>query len=138
MEFRKARLGAAAVGLAGRRAPATPAAPPQNGSSNILLNSWFTLNKLYYGDNLDILRRYGKDDSVDLVYLDPPFKSNQNYNVLFQELDGTRSKAQMKAFKDTWVWDEEARRVYEETVEAGGAVARSCLPCTHFSALQTC
>lgn len=81
------------------------------------------MNTLYYGDNIDILRRYVKDDSVDLVYLDPPFKSNQNYNVLFQELDGTRSKAQMKAFKDTWVWDDEARRVYEETVEAGGPVA---------------
>jgi hypothetical protein len=46
---------------------------------------------------------------LDLVYLDPPFKSNQNYNVLFQELDGTRSKAQVKAFNDTWVWDDEAR-----------------------------
>ena len=81
------------------------------------------MNTLYYGDNLDILRRYVKDESVDLVYLDPPFKSNQNYNVLFQELDGTRSKAQMKAFKDTWIWDDEARRQYEQTVESGGAVS---------------
>ncbi len=63
----------------------------------------------------------------DGIYLDPPFKSNQNYNVLFQELDGTRSQAQMKAFKDTWVWDDEARRVYEEIVEAGGAVAKVML-----------
>ena len=85
------------------------------------------LNTLYYGDNLDILRRYVKDETVDLVYLDPPFKSNQNYNVLFEELDGTRSKAQMKAFKDTWVWDDEARAVYEQTVEAGGPVANVML-----------
>jgi DNA modification methylase len=85
------------------------------------------LNTLYYGDNLEILRRYVRDESADLVYLDPPFKSNQNYNVLFQELDGTRSKAQMKAFKDTWVWDDEARRAYEETVESGGAVANVML-----------
>jgi DNA modification methylase len=81
------------------------------------------LNTLYYGDNLDILKRYVKDEAVDLVYLDPPFKSNQNYNVLFQELDGTRSKAQMKAFEDTWVWDDEARRSYEIIVEAGCKVA---------------
>ena len=82
------------------------------------------MNTLYYGDNLDILRRYVKDESVDLVYLDPPFKSNQNYNVLFQELDGERSQAQMKAFKDTWVWDDEARRTYESVVEGGGKVAQ--------------
>ncbi len=48
------------------------------------------MNTLYYGDNLDVLRRYIPDESVDLVYLDPPFKSNQNYNVLFAERDGTQ------------------------------------------------
>jgi DNA modification methylase len=85
------------------------------------------LDILYYGDNLDILKRYVKDETVDLVYLDPPFKSNQNYNVLFQELDGTRSKAQIKAFKDTWVWDDEARRAYEIIVESGGKVADAML-----------
>ena len=46
-------------------------------------------NVLYYGDNLDILKRYVKDESVDLIYLDQPFNSNQNYNVLFKEKDGT-------------------------------------------------
>jgi len=61
------------------------------------------LNQLYYDDNIEILRRHVKDESADLVYLDPPFKSNQNYSVLFQEQDGTRSRSQMKAFKDTWV-----------------------------------
>ena len=50
-------------------------------------------NKLYYGDNLDVLRRDVKDESVfDLVYLDPPFKSQQDYNVLFAEKDGTRTR----------------------------------------------
>jgi len=53
------------------------------------------MNTLYYGDNLDILRRYVKDESVDLVYLDPPFKSNQDYNVLFAEQDGSRSAAEL-------------------------------------------
>ncbi len=51
------------------------------------------MNQLYYGDNLDVLRRYIKDETVDLVYLDPPFKSNQDYNVLFAEKDGTRNCA---------------------------------------------
>ncbi len=76
-------------------------------------------NKLYYGDNLEILRRYVQDKSVDLIYLDPPFKSNQDYNVLFRERDGTRSAAQVKTFKDTWAWDTEASRAYTETVEHG-------------------
>lgn len=77
------------------------------------------MNVLYYGDNLDILRRYIKDETIDLVYLDPPFKSNQDYNVLFAEQNGSRSAAQIKAFEDTWRWDEESARTYQETVEAG-------------------
>jgi site-specific DNA-methyltransferase (adenine-specific) len=80
-------------------------------------------NVLYYGDNLDILRRYVKDETVDLVYLDPPFNSNATYNVLFAEQNGTRAAAQIKAFEDTWTWDQEAAREYEETVETGGRVA---------------
>lgn len=76
-------------------------------------------NKLYYGDNLDILRRYVKDESVDLVYLDPPFKSNQDYNVLLQEQNGSRSKAQIKAFEDTWRWDRESAEAYQDIVEKG-------------------
>ncbi len=78
------------------------------------------LNYLYYGDNLDILRRYVKDESVDLVYLDPPFNSSQSYNVLFAEQDGSRSAAQIKAFEDTWEWNIESERAYHEVVEAGG------------------
>jgi DNA modification methylase len=56
-------------------------------------------NVLYYGDNIDILPRYIKDESVDLVYLDPPIKSNEDYNVLFAEQDGSRSAAQIGAFE---------------------------------------
>ena len=84
-------------------------------------------NTLYYGDNLDILRRYVQDECVDLVYLDPPFNSNQTYNVLFREKDGSQSASQIKAFEDTWQWDETAARSYEETVEAGGQVAEALI-----------
>src|SRR5688500_3423678 len=75
-------------------------------------------NVLYYGNNLDILCRYIKDESVDLIYLDPPFKSDQNYNVLFQEQDGSRSAAQIRAFEDTWQWDQSAAAAYQEVVES--------------------
>ena len=84
-------------------------------------------NTLYYGDNLDILRRYVQDESVDLVYLDPPFNSNQTYNILFQEKDGSQSASQIKAFEDTWQWDEAAARSYEETVEAGGQATEALI-----------
>lgn len=80
-------------------------------------------NQLYYGDNLDVLRRYIRDESVDLIYLDPPFNSRQDYNVLFAERDGTRSSSQIKAFEDTWEWNLESQRSYEEMVERGGRVA---------------
>jgi site-specific DNA-methyltransferase (adenine-specific) len=81
-------------------------------------------NFLYYGDNLDILRRYIKDESVDLVYLDPPFNSNASYNVLFASQDGTRSAAQIKAFEDTWRWDQAAAYDYQQVVEAGGKASK--------------
>jgi len=80
-------------------------------------------NILYYGDNLDVLRRHVADESVDLVYLDPPFNSSQNYNVLFAAKDGTESAAQIQVFEDTWHWDEAAARLFQETVEEGGPVA---------------
>jgi adenine specific DNA methylase Mod len=79
-------------------------------------------NVLYYGDNLDVLRRHIKDESVDLVYLDPPFNSNASYNVLFAE-HGTQSPAQITAFEDTWRWDEAAAYDHQQTVEEGGPVA---------------
>ena len=62
-------------------------------------------NQLYYGDNLEVLRQHIKDESVDLIYLDPPFNSRQDYNVLFAEKDGTRSSSQIMAFEDTWEWN---------------------------------
>lgn len=80
-------------------------------------------NQLFYGDNLDVLRRHVKDASVDLVYLDPPFKSDADYNVLFADRHGKRAAAQIKAFEDTWRWDDQAARSFEETVEGGGRVA---------------
>jgi len=80
-------------------------------------------NKLYYGDNLDVLKRYIPAESVDLVYLDPPFNSRQDYNVLFAEKDGSRSGSQIHAFEDTWEWNSESMRAYEEIVEQGGRVA---------------
>jgi DNA modification methylase len=81
-------------------------------------------NMLYYGDNLDVLRRYIKDSTVDLVYLDPPFNSNQDYNVLFEERTGEASAAQIKAFEDTWTWNRESARVFEEFAETGGRAAK--------------
>ncbi len=80
-------------------------------------------NQLYYGDNLDVLQRYVRDESVDLVYLDPPFNSRQDYNVLFAEKDGSRSSSQIHAFEDTWEWNLDSQRAYEGIVETGGRVA---------------
>jgi DNA modification methylase len=80
-------------------------------------------NTLYYGDNLEVLRQHIRDESVDLIYLDPPFKSDQDYNVLFAEQNGTRSAAQVTAFEDTWRWDQAAAAAFQEVVEAGGRVS---------------
>jgi DNA modification methylase len=82
-------------------------------------------NALYYGDNLDVLDRYIADESVDLVYLDPPFNSRQDYNVLFAEKDGAKSAAQILAFEDTWEWNSEAERSYEQLVERGDRVSKT-------------
>ena len=73
-------------------------------------------NTLYYGDNLDILRQHVPDESVDLIYLDPPFNSNASYNVLFKEQSGEESPAQIKAFTDTWEWTQESERVFEQEI----------------------
>jgi DNA modification methylase len=80
-------------------------------------------NTLYYGDNLDILKRYIKDESVDLVYLDPPFKSSQNYNILFKEKNGSQAASQIRAFEDTWTWSQDDEAVYADLVTKGGKVA---------------
>ncbi len=83
------------------------------------------MNRLYYGDNLDVLRRHVESESVDLVYLDPPFNSNASYNVLFAERDGTQAASQIKAFEDTWRWDKGAARAFQDVVEAGGRVSQA-------------
>ncbi len=74
------------------------------------------INTLWYGDNLRVLREEIADESVDLIYLDPPFNSNRNYNVLFKEKSGDESPAQIQAFTDTWTWDQAAVDAYNELV----------------------
>ncbi len=71
-------------------------------------------NVLYYGDNLEILRKYIPDESVDLIYLDPPFNSKATYNILYKELTGQPSQAQIMAFEDTWVWGIESENALSE------------------------
>jgi len=76
------------------------------------------MNTLFYGDNLNILREHIADESVDLIYLDPPFNSNRSYNVLFKEASGKSADAQITAFDDTWHWgpaSEETLREIETT-----------------------
>ncbi len=76
-------------------------------------------NKLYFGDNLRILRENVADESVDLIYLDPPFNSSANYNILFQESSGEDSAAQITAFEDTWRWSIEAEAAFRNVVVEG-------------------
>ena len=76
-------------------------------------------NQLYFGENLDILRNHVADASVDLIYLDPPFNSNANYNVLFQEKGGQQSAAQITAFEDTWHWNLDSESAYQDVVTNG-------------------
>src|SRR5215210_8521555 len=78
-------------------------------------------NTLYYGDNLDILRHHVPSESVDLIYLDPPFNSQRAYNVLFKEKSGEASPAQIEAFTDTWAWDRAAERAYDELITGAPA-----------------
>lgn len=75
-----------------------------------------TKNTLYYGDNLAVLREYIPDNSVDLIYLDPPFNSSRTYNVLFKEESGLDSEAQVAAFEDTWHWNAATQATYHELV----------------------
>lgn len=75
------------------------------------------MNKLYYGDNLDVLREHVSTSSVDLVYLDPPFNSNRSYNVLFKEKSGGESPAQIEAFGDTWVWSHETEELLRSLIQ---------------------
>lgn len=82
-------------------------------------------NKLFYGDNLDVLRHSVADESVDLIYLDPPFNSKATYNVLFKEKSGKDSAAQIEAFEDTWHWDMAAAEALDEVLRQGGEPAQA-------------
>src|SRR5579872_3719163 len=86
-----------------------------NGGSNLAAGETMP-NTLYYGDNLTILREHLATESVDLIYLDPPFNSSRNYNVLFKDESGQDSEAQITAFEDTWHWNVSAEQTYDELV----------------------
>ena len=85
------------------------------------------MNHLYYGDNLGILRTEIAPESVDLIYLDPPFNSNASYNVLFRSPEGSKSKAQIEAFDDTWHWGDDAEFYFNEVLESGNTRAAEML-----------
>jgi site-specific DNA-methyltransferase (adenine-specific) len=82
-----------------------------------------SLNQLFFGDNLTVLRDHVKDGSVDLIYLDPPFNSQANYNVLFEERSGEAAEAQVEAFRDTWKWGPSAAEAYDDVMKAAGDLA---------------
>jgi site-specific DNA-methyltransferase (adenine-specific) len=84
-------------------------------------------NTLFYGDNLNILRDHIADESIDLVYLDPPFNSNANYNVLFRAPTGEQSESQIEAFEDTWEWGITAEHAYDEVLSSGNSDAAEML-----------
>lgn len=74
------------------------------------------INKLFFGDNLDVLKQHFADESVDLVYLDPPFQSGKQYNLLFKQQSGARAHAQIQAFDDTWEWTEHSIESYDRII----------------------
>ncbi|SEP43830.1 DNA methyltransferase [Nitrosovibrio sp. Nv6] len=93
-----------------------------------------SINHLYYGDNLVVLREHIADESIDLVYLDPPFNSQATYNVLFKGTSGEKSKAQIEAFEDTWHWNDSAEAAFDQVMSCGNSdvsevlrALRSCL-----------
>ena len=74
---------------------------------------------LYFGDNLDVLREHVADASVDLIYLDPPFNSKATYAILFRSPDGSKSSSQIKAFEDTWSWNDSSEQAFDDVMGAG-------------------
>jgi site-specific DNA-methyltransferase (adenine-specific) len=78
-------------------------------------------NELYYGDNLQVLRDSIASESVDLIYLDPPFNSQANYNILFKSSKGRQSQAQIEAFVDTWHWNDIAELAFDDVLKSGNA-----------------
>ncbi|MEA3015455.1 MAG: hypothetical protein QOI38_177, partial [Sphingomonadales bacterium] len=84
-------------------------------------------NKLFYGDNLGVLREHIPSESVDLVYLDPPFNSNANYNILFKSKTGDGADAQIEAFEDTWHWNDKAEGAFDQVIRSGNTNAAELL-----------
>jgi len=76
-------------------------------------------NRLYYGDNLDVLRNHIASESIDLVYLDPPFNSNANYNILFKSPTGKAADSQIEAFEDSWHWNDSAEAAFHDVMVSG-------------------
>ena len=76
-------------------------------------------NQLYYGDNLEVLRGSIASDSVDLIYLDPPFNSNATYNILFRSPAGIGADSQIEAFEDTWHWNDKAETAFHDVMTSG-------------------
>jgi site-specific DNA-methyltransferase (adenine-specific) len=76
-------------------------------------------NELYFGDNLAVLQESVKDESVDLVYLDPPFNGQATYNALFKAPSGEQSPAQIEVFEDTWHWGESAEQALDGVMTGG-------------------
>ena len=89
------------------------------------------MNTLYYGDNLKVLREYIRDESVDLIYLDPPFNSNRSYNVLFKDESGASSDAQITAFDDSWHWGPQAQETYEDLLRNGPPAVADMIDALH-------
>lgn len=85
------------------------------------------INHLYYGDNLQVLREHIATESMDLIYLDPPFNSQATYNVLFRSPKGEQSQAQIEAFEDTWHWNDSAERAFDEVMTSGNTDAAEML-----------
>lgn len=85
------------------------------------------VNRLYYGDNLAVLRESIASESVDLIYLDPPFNSQASYNVLFRSTSGEQSQAQIEAFDDTWHWGSSAENAFDEVISSGNTDAAELL-----------
>src|SRR5476651_1230331 len=85
------------------------------------------MSKLHYGDNLTVLRGCIADESVDLVYLDPPFNSQATYNILFKSTAGEKSRAQIEAFEDTWHWGDEAELAFDGVMTSQNSAAAEML-----------
>ena len=90
-----------------------------NAAASDRLKTPIASSHLFYGDNLVILRDHIPDESVDLIYLDPPFNSNANYNVLFKAPSGEQSPAQIEAFQDTWHWNASAEEAFDQVMRSG-------------------